>query len=795
MQNESVKNNTTMKKSLLTSLLLLLALLTAVAAPVDEQKARQIASDFMFGRHALTRGVNGNLTRAATGVTDGADAGVYLFNGQNGYVVVSANDELPAVLAYGKNAPYDAETAPPAMKALLEAYHYAAVSTNRTRAAVATHAAVAPLIETQWNQTKPYNMYCPDQSPTGCVATAVAQIMYYHRWPSTFAWDKMKTSYSASETGAAAQAVARLMADVGEKVFMSYASDGSSASDIDACEALRYQYGYAETTDWIKRECYTAAEWDETIYHELKEKRPVLYSAQSASSGQNIVGHAFVIDGYEAKDQVGYFHVNWGWGGQSDDYFLISVLNPQYQYTGGNAGSSGYSFQQSAVVGVQKAAGSLTTKGRLVSGPCYTAQEEYERASSNVDFVLNNFSYTFFNLVKPEVARDYEVGIGLYQGRDLKKILISYDAKTADKEKKPLAYGIGWGVKSTLSFGKDLADGIYQLRVISRLPGDPGWAWAVGSTCRYVELDIKGKKMKVTAHGRYDAESVSSFTVHSVNVEGSRKVGEPLKITINLTNLNNTNNPPVFLFGNASLEKGKDQFQLLTGGGTNLAPGETGDVVLEYTPQRAGDFTFWLSGSSVALIKLDETESQFSETITGLSLNFSLDVNGAKPLSSGWNEARGNSLKGTLHLTNYGSEDYNNKISIEVYGGSALDKIGYITKSDEVVSIAVGDKKDVSFDFQTTTPGNYYLLLFSAYDDKGVVPLNYELFEKDGKTYFSYTYNYLYLLLTDTAIRDVVRDVPDADVYDLHGVRIGKASDLKNLPKGLYIINKKKVIR
>ena len=163
-----------MKKSLLTSLLLLLALLTAVAAPVDEQKARQIASDFMFGRHALTRGVNNNLTRAATGVADGADAGVYLFNGQNGYVVVSANDELPAVLAYGKNAPYDAETAPPAMKALLEAYHYAAVSTNRTRAAVATHAAVAPLIETQWNQTKPYNMYCQNQYPTGCVATAMA---------------------------------------------------------------------------------------------------------------------------------------------------------------------------------------------------------------------------------------------------------------------------------------------------------------------------------------------------------------------------------------------------------------------------------------------------------------------------------------------------------------------------------------------------------------------------------------------------------------------------------------------
>ena len=105
----------------------------------------------------LTRGEAVELTRAITGIADGDDAGIYVFNSQKGFVVISANDELPAVLAYSNGDIYNAQTAPPAMKEMLEAYHYAATATTITRTSVPTPANISPLIKTTWDQNAPYN--------------------------------------------------------------------------------------------------------------------------------------------------------------------------------------------------------------------------------------------------------------------------------------------------------------------------------------------------------------------------------------------------------------------------------------------------------------------------------------------------------------------------------------------------------------------------------------------------------------------------------------------------------------
>ena len=112
-----------MKKSVLTTLVYLFSILLTVAAPVDEQSARKLAGDFLRGRMPVTRSSNTDVTRAETGVADGPDAGIYVFNSKNGFVVISADDALPSVLAYSYGAPYDANKAPEAMKAMLSAYH------------------------------------------------------------------------------------------------------------------------------------------------------------------------------------------------------------------------------------------------------------------------------------------------------------------------------------------------------------------------------------------------------------------------------------------------------------------------------------------------------------------------------------------------------------------------------------------------------------------------------------------------------------------------------------------------
>ncbi len=595
-------NKPSMKKLILTSFVWVFSLLMAVAGPVSEQAAKQVAQEFIKRQMpALTRGEAFELTRAITGVADGDDAGIYVFNVQKGFVVMSADDKLPAVLAYGSGEAYDAQKAPEAMKALLEAYHYAATSTSKTRSDVPTHSDIAPLLKTQWDQLSPYNLLCPTDEkgnacPTGCAATAMAQVMYYHQWPASYDWDKMKTSYNSSDADESAQAVAKLMADVGTSINMQYARGGSSAYNCFPPEALRYIFGY-QGAEYVERECYTAKQWDALIYNELSAKRPVIYSGQSQSSAQQ-EGHSFVLDGYQAKDGLGYYHVNWGWSGRSDDYFMLSVLNPANQYTGGNAGSSGYTFGQVAVVNVQKTETTNDNTCRLYVGSMSIKDDKgsYSRSTTSEDFPTLTLNFDIFNLSRDKQAKHYDMAIAIFKGNELVTALDEAHLKEILKD--PIDFLSGYGLYSNVTFGKGLADGTYQIRILSREDGKSTWEWAMDAICRYIEVTISGTKMTTKSYGQYSEADVSSFKVNSVTVGDTREMGKALLITVNLTDQNKTGNSPIFLWGNASTSKGEDNFQLLTGGGTNLDPGETGVVVLDYTPQRNGDFKFKLSGTA-----------------------------------------------------------------------------------------------------------------------------------------------------------------------------------------------------
>ncbi|SHL04155.1 C10 family peptidase [Xylanibacter ruminicola] len=791
-----------MKKFILTAFVYLFCISLVQASPVDEETARKSATNFLRSTIPATRSANLSLTRAITGVADGDDAGIYVFNSADAYVVISADDELPAVLAFGDGKPYYAATAPAAMKAMLEAYSNVAKTTAKTRGLVDTHADIEPLVKTQWNQSEPYNLQCPKDKegvhyPTGCVATAMAQIMYYHKCPSTYDWDKMTTTYKSTDTGTAANAVAKLMADCGNSVFMEYASDGSSARTLDACEALRNDYGYAETTDFVLRTAYTAKSWDELIYAELAAKRPVLYGGNSCSSGQGIAGHAFVIDGYKLKDGTGYYHVNWGWGGYSDGYFLISVLDPEYEYTGGNAGSSGYSLDQEAIIGIQPATTALENATRYTLRDVYVVGDKssFNRTSSG-NFTGFAINFSFYNLAMPEATRSYDYRVALYKDRELVKVLEEYTFMDSKGDKN---FEYGYGLKgmqtNLLTFGKGLDDGKYQIRFLSRESGKTEWHWAMNSIFMYTEVTISGNTLTTENFGRYAIKSPEpDFTINSVDVSGAKKVGEPITFTINLTDKNNYGNAPIFLWGNASIAEGSNKFQLLTGGGTNLDPGETGTVVLKYTPQRAGNFTFYLSSSSDKLNKQGDAIEVSS--ISGMALHMDLEVDGAKSTSYGWNDAAtGTTLSGKAYITNYGSEVYDDQINIELYGGTSANGLNRVDVQKPYKPIAVGETVEFSFSFDNLTVGNYYLPLFMGWNGNDPFPLNFELFEKDGKSYFSYKYSAIYHLVEGTAIQSIKQDVPaDADVYDMRGVRVGKASQLKSLPKGIYIINKQKVI-
>ena len=372
----------------------------AMAEDVTPAEALKQATQFVQNRIA-----SGQHSRRAAGTPaqltqTGKVSGLYVFNVDNngGFVVVSNDDRTEPVLGYSDSGAFDPDNMPENMRAWLQGYADeiawlkkhpdAAVSTSRRTGESNIKTPIEPLVETKWNQGEPYNKECPyyyedeygdysysltqetneyEHCVTGCVATAMAQVMKYYEWPAqattnipsykwqgytmsslspvAFDWGNMIDDYSNGYSTDQATAVATLMKYCGYSVQMDY-GESSGAVTNKVADALTTYFNYESTTVSKNRNYYTYANWIELLYHELYEGRVVLYHGASTGGG-----HAFVCDGYQGED---YFHINWGWGGTSDSYFKLSAMNPYDQGIGGSSSKDGFSYLQGAIVGIQK---------------------------------------------------------------------------------------------------------------------------------------------------------------------------------------------------------------------------------------------------------------------------------------------------------------------------------------------------------------------------------------------------------------------------------------------------------
>ena len=778
-----------MRRLLLTTSLWLFGLLMVISAPVDEQSAKKLAQDFL-NNHFFngTRGAELSVIRAHTGIADGDDAAFYVFNSDGGFVMVSGDDTTPPILGFAEGSTYDAKTAPETLQFLLGQWQKVHASQqNATRAeSVPTHTNVDVLIKTQWDQTAPYNLQCPtddetkEHYPTGCVATAMAQVMYYHRWPDSYDWSKMKLTYNRDDTGASADAVAKLMKECGDALFMQYATDGSSAYYIMPSEALRYDFGYAESTDYAMRENYTAKQWDALIYEEISHKRPVITGGNSASPDSGESGHEFIIDGYQVKNGQGYYHVNWGWGGYSDNYFLLALLNPGGQGTGGNAGSSGYNYGVVAVIGTQPAQKALTKTNRLYITTMFIDGDikTYNRESTNVDFPTFKVKYSAFNIVPPEETRTYDVALALYKSGERLKIL-------GTNENLKFDFSSGYSIWENVNIGKDLSNDTYEIRAICRESGQSDWTGLLVGYDKYLELTVNGKNLVVTYHGPYQYNE-TDFMVNSVSVGDIRQQGKVMTISVNVTDKNVYNNEPIFLWG---IEPGTSDYKLLTGCGTNLDAGATGDVVLEYTPSESGTYQFAISGSPVDCTLPLKT---FSVDVAAMSmadvvLSVDITADNSTRQSNGTYRVSGSTLSGEVRLTNSGTEDYYDYIVIYLMKESSDNTFSSVDLQTPMAYVKVGKAESVSFEFQGLDADTYYALMIGAIQRGDVIRISLE----DGYL----PAKHVFYMSGGSGIDAVTKSTPDGDVYNLKGVKMGKISDMESLPQGIYIINKKKVFK
>lgn len=337
-----------------------------------------------------------------------------------GYVVLAADDVLPAVLGYSDSGRFDAASIPPAMEAWMQEYGrqltYAVANGLRAadgEGAVTDHKSIAPLCTATWGQSAPFNTFCPTgdkgRSPSGCVATAMAQVMYAHKWPvtgtgehtyvsetfhqeltfnfgaTTFDWANMLPSYSAGYTTEQGDAVGRLLEACGNAAMMNYGESASGAFPYNAIYGMINYMKYDKSAQVVLRDYYPSVIWDAMIYNELAEGRPVIYGGYTADYKS---GHSFVVDGY-SKD--GYYHLNWGWSGMSNGYFLLTALDPADQGIGGS--SSGYNYRQDAVIGIMpQKEGSQNRVAIFWDGAFSTEAANYSK-NGTIKFIVSDDGY------------------------------------------------------------------------------------------------------------------------------------------------------------------------------------------------------------------------------------------------------------------------------------------------------------------------------------------------------------------------------------------------------------------
>lgn len=418
-----------MRKILLLSVSLLLAVTTVFAERVSQEDAALVAKNFL--NPTSVSGVKKAPARPMVlkaAAAEGNQFYVYENASGEGWVMVAADDAITPILAYSKTGSFRTDNMPRNMQHWVNNYNQfikrvvddGAVASEEAQAQwkqlrkglpddPAGNVVVGPLVKTTWDQDAPYWNLCPgtgtDKAYTGCVATAMAQVMNYWQWPkqgtgshtyqpvmdifdnddnylrtdtiypgfltvkfgeTTYDWANMKNSYSGSYTDAEAQAVATLMYHCGVSAEMQYGGDAYDGSgtytinygdwDDPTCAQNSFPKYFGYKRDGLTsyyRDGYTYhgtkyydswidADWTAMIKGELDKHHPIMYDGSGAKGG-----HSFICDGYDDQD---YFHFNWGWSGSNDGWYKLDNLVPG----SGGAGGGSYNFTntQGVIIGI-----------------------------------------------------------------------------------------------------------------------------------------------------------------------------------------------------------------------------------------------------------------------------------------------------------------------------------------------------------------------------------------------------------------------------------------------------------
>ena len=547
---------------------LLMGTMTVSADPIDVAQAQSIAKKFCSEAVVKNkmRKAPANAKMKLVYKSHGKKANanlLYAFDRgtASGFVVVAGDDRAPQILGYTDTGSFDIDKMPENMRWWIQQYEQQMryLQDNpkaRLTAPKRSVNAVAPLLgEIEWNQESPYNANCPYMSyydedeeetvsgtaPTGCVATAIAQVMRYHKWPAeskgsisyttntlkqeitadlnaTYNWDLMLPTYTGvTATDEQKAEVAKLMYNLGAALQSDYTPSGTGATDVDVVPTLVRYFNYDPGARYVQRDYTAVSLYEQGLINEIEAGRPVPYGGVTKKNE----GHFFVLDGI---NEDGYYHINWGWGGLSNGYFLISSLDPDAQGMGGSTSTyTAFKYHQLYISGLQKPQEGSKTGWNIMADGISRISDTYakgDKIKATVYDAYNN-SCTYDTLICKLYWDIYDA-----EGKMIDKNFIKSDTLA-------LNYG---SEKLTTSFQipADIADGEYTVKLdFTQADDDYTAVYPVAMKTganKYYKLKVEGDDVDVST------VSAMKLSIESVTPERI-KAGETsdLKVTFKNT--------------------------------------------------------------------------------------------------------------------------------------------------------------------------------------------------------------------------------------------------------------------
>jgi hypothetical protein len=811
-----------MKKFTLLAVFLIVSVLSSFAEDRDLKDAIQVASSFINASTNMKRVTgkvqNNGVTLAcafykgimsADANAEGADLYLFNINNDGGFILVSGDKNTEPILGYSDKGNFISSKLPESMITWLKCYseqieylrnNIAKAISNSSQIiykcdTTSFPSSVEPLLGgIEWNQGSPYNMYCPvirdTVTWTGCVATAMAQTIGYWKWPlhgygsnqykctdvandlsvnfstTTYDWNNITEKYSTSSTDAQNKAVGTLMYHCGVAMGMQYGTKGSSPTGILSVEeAYKNHFGYTHASI-IEHDYINQNAWTHYLKNELSNKRPVEYS------GSGNGAHAFVLDGYNKND---YYHVNWGWGGAYNGYFLLSALTPLAGYDYSNHPWMTINVKPNDVA--ETSAEKMYFPTQAILSTSTTATKTGSNVFINIGSIGNNGYHSLIG----------DVGFGLYDGNgilvDSCKFITFGNAGVKRGQ-------VVSGLSANYSIPKSLSDGVYVLRTVFKPTDQKKWlpVHPLLTVPNYLYLSVKSGAVSIIKPADYK----NGIQEVSLSMKGT-SLCQGYRATFNVK-ISNSGSDYHSYMGVLFVNKSDNSKRYLMGKkSVYVRANETRSITFEDSvTANIGDYNAYLvydaSNNPLEMFEMYSLGNALSLDVTNLTqpkfvLTKSLAVVGSE------NVHKDDIHLNDVHIKNVGAP-FSGNVYVAVYDWNAKKWVGFF--DNHWLSLATGEDTVINFSGSLPNVANGSYTAYIGYD-----------YTIDGYSqllgrYTTDIIDYANFTLTEsTSISPIIDNCKIVNVYSLDGRVIKTNVDANSLqtilPAGIYIIDGKKI--